>query len=321
MRKTLLLPVLLVVAALSCNRSSEEEYAPAEISDLAALMADYNNIDTASRLAFIDSCRPEAVAFFKAIAEEDTLDDALASAWSASLAVAVFTPAADSVFPTLDPLREQLGHILGEAADEGLELPRRRYAAVVYGRPEAVLFVDSVALIALNHFLGAEYPGYSRWPAYRRLEKEPANLPYYLAEALVAQAYPYQAEGSDATLMSHLLYQGALAKAKLAIVPRAEVRGVLEYNAEDFAWIEENKDRLWAELVASGLLFDTSESTAARFVAPSPAVRDLPSIYPGRIGRYVGLKLVEDYLRNNPDATLSFLLSPGFYTAQHQLTP
>lgn len=307
-----------IAAALftSCSRPDTKEYAPAEVADLASFFGEYERLDSDSVASFKAAHAPEITALLKAASYSDTATLALAPRWAKAPAVSFFTHSADSAFESLDTMRLQLGHILGASADNGLELPLRRYAAVVYGRSEAILFVDSVMLVALNHFLGPEYEPYSIWPVYRRNEKAPQNMPYYMAEALIANRYPYSAEGADATLLSYFLYHGALTYAKMQTVPDARENLALGYNEADFQWINDNSEQLWRDMVAAGLLYDTSEAMASRFTSPSPAVRELANIYPGRIGRYIGYRLVKEYVRNHNEVTLAHLLSPDFYCAE-----
>ena len=108
-------------------------------------------------------------------AEQQLLDGALPSS-SAHIAIA---------------MARAVGTVLARTRNAGLELPRRRYASVVWGKPQSIIFVDSVMLIALNHYLGAEYEGYSHFPLYSRLVKEPAIMPFDISEALIATAYPF----------------------------------------------------------------------------------------------------------------------------------
>ena len=70
-------------------------------------------------------------------------------------------------------------------------------------------------LIALNHYLGADYPGYFHWPAYMRAHKTPAALPCDIAGGPSRpRPTPMRPRGADATLASRLLYEGAPAHAK-----------------------------------------------------------------------------------------------------------
>ncbi len=308
MRKVFLLFFAMVImAVVSCRRTETVVPADIDFADMVDVIYDYPVTEPAVRDSQIESMLPQAQALVKVISP-DSLCDSVLTEWSTRLTVRVFTPAVDSVFPSREPVRDALAHIVGAAHDKGLDLPDRRYAAMVYGKPQAILFVDSVMLIGMNHFLGADYPGYSRWPVYIRNTKTPAQLPYALAEALVATAYPYDASGEDATLLSRMIHEGALVKARMELVPGSRLADALAYNDDDLKWLADNERTLWQEIVESGLLYDTSESTADRLLAPSPAVQMLPTMWPGRAGRYIGYRLVDTYMRSTPGITLAEVL-------------
>lgn len=306
---------LFAVPLLSgCYRGKESPRVDVEVADLVELIPTYGTYDSLGRAGIRREYGPVLEALCKVINYGEYGDTTIGE-WSISLPVRVFTPAVDSVYGKgAHPVADALGAILGAAGDVGLELPPRRYAQVVWGRMESVLFVDSVMLVALNHYLGAEYPGYDRFPVYQRMLKEPAQLPYDLAEALVATAYPYSATGEDATLKARMLYEGALAYARMALVPHATEAAVLGYNDQDYRWLTDNADALWTDIIAAKTLYDTSESTISRYIAPAPAVNVNGHNYPGRVGRFMGYRMVADYLRDHPDTSLSTLLSPDFYT-------
>lgn len=299
---------------LSCTERKVLPQAGIDFADLVPVMYDYSATDTLGRPALIEPVRTQAEAFVKVISGEP-MSDSVLTEWSTRLTTRVFTPAVDSVYPSREPVREALARIVGGAEAEGLELPRRSYATVVYGRPEAILFVDSVMLVALNHFLGADYDGYGRWPQYIRQHKTPEALPYAMAEALVATSYPYRADAEGATLLSRMLYEGALMRAVAGLVQDGDIRKALGYNEDDYAWLEANEAELWTQIVGSRLLYDTSEAVADRFVSPAPALRGLDTLWPGRAGRYIGVRIVESYLGRHPEATPAFLLSPAFYAS------
>lgn len=303
---------ILFVLVTSCSGKEQHSYPPAEVADLSSLMYRWTAMDSADRADSLAKYLPETMAFMQTLTDVEITPEIIGN-WASSLAVARFTPPVDSVFPSREPLREVLGNILGAAKEQKLDLPHRRYAAVVWGRRESVLFVDSVMLIALNHYLGPEFEGYSRWPVYRRMDKSPARLPYDIAESLVGTSYPYKADAADATLLSRMLYHGALAYAVMQLVPDADEAVALGYNAEDYQWIKANENDIWSRIVAEKLLYDTSEAVGDRFVLPSPAVRCGEAMFPGRIGRYIGYRIVEAYMDENPGTTLPELLSPDFY--------
>ncbi|MDE6288787.1 MAG: hypothetical protein K2M00_08405, partial [Muribaculaceae bacterium] len=238
--------IALSALAFSCNKV---DYKPRHVTDLSSPLAGWSETDSVARDSVLKADSVEIKAMFSVLGH-DKPTDSLLTAWSKSPAVKIFTPAVDSVYPTLNLLEKQLGSILYNAKIKNLDLPHRRYAAVVWGNMKSIVFTDSVMLIALNHYLGEDYSGYShRWPAYLRHEKTPENLPYDIAEALVATRYPYQG-GHNSTVLSRMLYEGALICAKLALVPESNLAAALGYTDKELQWVEMNSAQLWQTMIS-----------------------------------------------------------------------
>lgn len=308
----------LVLTAASCRRQSERT-ATVDVVPLYDDIYGFSRLDTATQDEII---RADSVAMkaFMTVVSGEPLDRGLVEMWSSSRAVEVFTPLVDSVFRRKPVIAPVLSKILANADCKGLIIPERHYAEVVYGRPESILFVDSVMLVALNHYLGADFEGYSHLPAYMRLVKNKEMLPYDMAEALVATSYPFDG-ATGSTTLSRLLYEGALGYVKEILVPESETAAALGFTSEQYRWLQKNEKGLWRALVSKGLLFDTSESTASRLVDPAPACSDLFPEAPGRTGRYIGYRMLRSYLKKrNDDIQLEYLLSPEFYNDKNILS-
>ncbi len=314
------LPVIALLLACAifpgCRRSTETANVSPDsiaIAPVHRIMHRYASADSAQRQRLLAGNRPEIEAFMKLVADTPLTEERV-SGWSWSLPVLKFTPDVDSIYPDTSAVARAVGTVLARTRNAGLELPRRRYASVVWGKPQSIIFVDSVMLIALNHYLGAEYEGYSHFPLYSRLVKEPAIMPFDIDEALIATAYPF-AGPSDATALQHMLYQGALTAAKIEATGTGNPALALGYRPEQMAFLTDNEALLWSNMVERDLLYDKSASTIDRLIAPGPTTRLLDPRCPGRAGRYIGYRIVEAYRRNHPEATLPFLLSPEFYTS------
>lgn len=294
-----LVPLTILTAATSCGPDQNAE--PREVTPVYEEFANYSHTNTLS---------PEAGALLAVVGTD-------ADTWSESQAVKVFTPDVDSVFAQgLQPLEQGIANIYAKADSEGLNLPDYRFGAVVWGRPESIIFCDSVALIALNHYLGAEYPGYSHLEPYRRRYKTPDRIVLDLAEALVATAYPYSAASEDATVLSRQLYEGALAEARIRLTGSSDA-AALGYTKDEYQTLLNREQDMWRTLVAHDLLYSTRPLDAERLLAPAPSTAVL--VAPARAGRFIGLQIVRAYLKANPETPLSQLLSPAFYASDATL--
>lgn len=238
-------------------------------------------------------------------------DESTLARLAGSEAMKVFAPAVDSVFPTLKNLSGAIDYIIRNGNALNLGLPRRHYAAVVWGNSKSIVLTDSCALIALNHFLGSNYAGYTGWPAYIRDTKTPGQIPYALCEALVATSFPYNGR-EEPTVLSRMVYEGVLTLAKLRMVHDAGTADALGYTAEQMKWLDKNATWIWQSLVGQDLLYSTSVEVADRLMSPSPATSILAPDCPGRAGRYLGLRIARHAV-DTKRLELRMMLQPEFY--------
>ncbi len=302
--------ILLVAALTGCSSASSERQA---VAPLYREMANYADM-TQSEKEALRTAYPDEIRAMMQVAGFDTICDNTLSAWSISPTAKAFAPATDSIFPSIKDLEFKLGAILANAKDEGLQFPERHYAATIWSNLQSILFVDNCMLVALNHYLGSNFEGYSSWPNYLRANKTPQHLPYDIAEALVATQYPF-AHSTNSTAISHMLYEGALIVAKMRLVPKASEAEALGYSNEQLSWLRDNEEQLWLKLVKDRLLYSSSQNVIDQLIAPAPITNIISPRAPGRAGRYIGYRIVCEYLHHNEQITLPQLLSPAFYTS------
>ncbi len=231
----------------------------------------------------------------------------------------MFTPAVRERITDLKAQEQSLGDIRGRMSSllPGVTFPAHVYAVEWPYNQSLALFNDSVLLIALNHYLGEDFEGYGGFEQYRRRLKTLDRLPYDVAEALIRSSYPYS--DSASTVASRLFYEGAVAKAVEAVVAGSKDADVLGYDDAQMEWARTNERRAWESLVGHQLLFSSSDMDMTRLFDPSPATSIIHSEAPGRLGRYIGLRMVESLLRQESSLTPEQLLTPGFYTSEDAL--
>lgn len=306
---------IIITAASGCDKSAVT-HQKADVGMVYEFFADYTGMSSEERLQAYCADSDAIDAFMLTLGIENPDSDDFA-AWARSGAVEVFTPDVESVFGSGEGIAEDIGMVLDNSTGT-FEFPVREYAAVVYGRPESILFVDSVMLIALNHYLGADYPGYSHIPAYQRQAKTPEMLPYDIAEALVATSNPFDGDNSS-TLLSRMLYEGALAAIKTHLVDGSTAAEALGYDDETYKWLLDNEKKLWDGLIEQKMLYDTSPTLIRKLTEPAPAAQIGGISAPGRVGRFIGYRIIDAYLRNKPDTPLDQLLNADFYHSTEAL--
>lgn len=250
---------------------------------------------------------PGARLMFRAMGY-DTITPELLQWWSQSDVVQVFQHDVDSTYIDLKSLQLQLASITDSAQKNKLGLPEMKFYTITWGKPQPLMRDSDVLVIALNHYLGADYAGYSHWEDFRRRTKTPEMLPYDISAALAATQVP-MSHPEDAPLIDWMLYEGALAEARMRMVENADLATALGYTPEQLKWCREHYDEMMREMAARKMLYDTDPVLIDRMLASSPASPLMSGTAPGRVGRYIGYRLVEDYMKKHPSATLPELLS------------
>lgn len=320
MKKSIILSAITIVAAIatSCDKSGHSsDSVPVEITRLDRAIYNYQAADSAARAAMIDSMRPGLEAMSVVFKDSLTCDSSL-STFSGKTAVRMFTPEVERRFSSLDSLQSVIGGLYAALAREMPSVKPPRLYGIVAPYNNSMFMVDTVMLVSLNHYLGADFDGYSYFPPFERALKRPDMMPYDLAEAIVAINSPYR-PGAGATALSRLLYEGALTEAKMRLVPDPSLENALGYDSSQLDWLDDNEGRIWNELITRKLLYSTDPREIDRLVMPSPATTLINQQAPGRAGRYIGYKIIKSYLKQHPETTISQLLDPAFYNSSTTL--
>ncbi|MCH5346489.1 MAG: hypothetical protein J1E63_05230 [Muribaculaceae bacterium] len=324
MTRRYILPVLAIamVSLVGCQKqtsetaTSTENVPKAEIAPLYKQIEAFDLMPDTTRVAFIDSNR-EALEALSVIYNEDLTDSPTLRSLSQRPSTVIFSQAVDSLLPaaTVDSVEIALGLAFANMNRELPQIPIPRLYGIIYPvKDRWILTVDDIMFIGLNHFLGAEFDGYNSMYNYQRLGKTPRRLPYNVIEALVATAYPFQ-PGEQNTALTRMVYNGALTMAMQKIVDKASLAETLNMTDDQLRWADENEKQIWQKMVADQMIFSTDPAIGDRLTLPAPNTPIIHPDAPGRIGTYIGYRIVASYLKNNPEATLEQVLSPEFYAS------
>lgn len=217
----------------------------------------------------------------------------------------------DSVYPSLDELTADLTwsykHYKYYFPEE--EIPEVYTYVGGLDLQYPVLFIDSAVFVALDVFLGEDSPEYAGVPEYitARFSKD-YILPKLLKE--IAQAKIDYNE-NDLTLINSMVYWGKVLYFAEALYPELAPHRLFEYSEQQVEWAQKNEANMWEYLIREDLLFDRMSQTRNRFLDEAPFSKFYAGIdrqSPGRIGRWIGWRIVHSYMESNPDISLMELL-------------
>ncbi len=170
-----------------------------------------------------------------------------------------------------------------------------------------VIVTDSIALVALDTYLGANHDFYYDIYDYIKLNMDKDQIVPDLAFSY-AEKVIYQPKRK--TLLDEMIYFGKTLYFKDMMLPETPDEIKIGYTKQQLQWASLNEANIWQHFVENELLFSTDNKLPARFINPAPFSKfnlELDGESPGRLGQFIGWQIVRAYA-DKADASLQEVL-------------
>lgn len=230
--------------------------------------------------------------------------------------VAQVFPDIDNTSQDLELLFKHIAYFFPEAS-----VPKTIMVATDVDYRNKVILSDSLLFVSLSTYLGSEhyfYEGISRFHS-KNFRKEQIAVDVAHAFAKAKTPPPQSSQ-----FIEHLIYEGKKLYLMKQLLPLTATNEVLSYSPEELVFAQENEVNIWEYFVKKELLFDTDKKLLSRFLDPAPFSKfylDLDNETPGRIGRFIGYKIVNSYMNTNDKSLKKMLLQDAqtiFNTAKYK---
>ncbi|MFQ3340709.1 MAG: gliding motility-associated lipoprotein GldB [Flavobacteriaceae bacterium] len=171
-----------------------------------------------------------------------------------------------------------------------------------------IVYSDSLLLISLDTFLGADNPLYDGIPSYIRKELDSKYISVQIVDKFGAFVIPLL---ENRTFLARMIYEGKKLYLQDLILPHTPMEDRIVYTKEEFNWALENEIYVWQYFIEKQVLYQTQPEWVQRFIEPAPFSKfylQLDNETPGRIGSWLGWQIVNSYMNQFPETTLDNLL-------------
>jgi hypothetical protein len=173
-----------------------------------------------------------------------------------------------------------------------------------------VILNDSMALIAIDNFLGVNHHMYEGIALYLRQQMEIKHLSKELAESFANNRIE---SPEDRTFLAQLIYSGKIQFLKQSILSDYSEDKILGYTPDQLAWAMTNEKEIWNFFVSKELLYSTDPELIKRFISPAPFSKFYLNIdvdSPGQIGQWLGLQIVKAFQKKERKSIAELLNTP-----------
>ncbi len=217
---------------------------------------------------------------------------------------------ADSLFGNMEAQRAAFTDAFGRLKALFPDSLTPRVVVFNAGFNYGIFPTDSVLGVGIEWFIGADHPvvdllAAEAFPNYVKRRMEPAMLVPAALKGWLMVHYLRDAAGED--LLTQLVETGKVSALLDALLPGTAPALKLAFTPGQLAWCEANEFHIWRALVADGQLFSKDPERIAAILNDGPFTNGLPRESPGHIGEWIGLRMVQAYLKAHPGTELTDL--------------
>jgi hypothetical protein len=179
---------------------------------------------------------------------------------------------------------------------------------------ESVVVGDSILGFSLDKYMGEDYPLYKRYfYDYQRKSMKPERILPDCFNFYLLSEYPLP-EKDKGYLIDVMLHRAVIHYIVYQTLDYKTFGEELDYAKEEEAWCEYNKKRIWEYMVQNGHLKSTDPMVIRKYMKPAPNTAFFGDQSPMMVGVWMGMQIVESYMKNHKETTVKELLEMTDYS-------
>ncbi len=188
-----------------------------------------------------------------------------------------------------------------------------RFYTFIGGFNQSIVVNDSILAIGLDKYLGRNCDLYYRigWSKYmiNNMHREKIASDCMLAWAMTE--YPFN-DSIDNTV-SRMLYYGKLHFFVKTMLPDEPDSIIMGFSTSQMRFCNKNEKMMWTYLIEQKLLFSSDQMTLVKFTQEGPFTKDFTKDSPGRAANWIGMRIIESYMKGKTINDLKSLMENENY--------
>ena len=180
----------------------------------------------------------------------------------------------------------------------------------VSGFNSSVVYYDNMLGVGVDMYLGSDYPYYNQ--VVYDYQKSTMEKEYVVRDIMsMYLAYNIAYNSKHNRLLEQMIFRGKQLFLLSQLLPDAPAWQVIGYTPEQWAWCEHYERAIWNRIMEKRDLFKTESSVLSSYMNEGPFTAEVTQDSPGRLGLWVGWRIVDSYMRHNEEVSIHDLINEG----------
>lgn len=322
MRKGYYILSVIMLMGLLCGCGNKHQYIPKDIEAVEVEIVRFDNAQLAVRpdsvkqdieqlYANYELFMPIFVEGILGLQTEDTayLCDMYAQFLTDTvMGFAQTNTTAQELFANVDSLQEALNTGFSRLHFLYPEWEIPTLYLFVSGFNSSVMYYENIMGVGVDMYLGSDYPYYNQVVYdYQKQTMRKACVAGDVLSMYLAYHISYNSKYNR--LLEQMIFRGKQLFLLAQLLPNEPVWEVIGYSKEQWDWCEQYEQAIWNRIMQKRDLFKTESNVLSSYMNDGPFTAEVTQDSPGRLGVWVGWRIVDSYMRNNKDVTLRELMN------------
>lgn len=180
----------------------------------------------------------------------------------------------------------------------------------VSGFNSTVIYYEDMLGVGVDMYLGSDYPYYNQ--VVYDYQKTTMQKEYVVRDVMsMYLAYNIAYNSKYNRLLEQMIFRGKQLFLLSQLLPDAPAWQVIGYTEEQWAWCEHYERAIWNRIMEKRDLFKTESMLINSYMNEGPFTAEISQESPGRLGLWIGWRIVDSYMRNNENITIQELINEG----------
>lgn len=215
------------------------------------------------------------------------------------------------VFADIQPIEEELSVAASYLAHYFPDIYMPQLFMMVSGFNHSLIGSDSLIGIGSEMYLGSDYPLYADVThEYLIKNMRPEHISVEVMMHVLRNNFDIN---NSLNLLHAILYEGKLMYLLQVILPEKTDAELMGYLPEEIEWSQHHEKQVWSSIMENKHMYSTDGLLIGKYLQPAPFTSPITQESPGELGRWMGWRIIQAYMKNNPRVTLSALMQNNNY--------
>ena len=213
-------------------------------------------------------------------------------------------------FAKIDDIQKELNRGFSRIHYLYPELDIPKIYLLVSGFNASIFAYDDIIGVGVDMYLGSDYKYYNQVVYdYQKTTMDKKFLAGDILNYYITQNIPFTSKQNR--LLEHMLFRGKQIYLLEQLLPNSPKWEVIGYTKEQWDWCEKWEKEIWNKIMDKRDLFKTEAMVITSYLNDGPFTSEISQESPGRLGIWVGWRIIDSYMRHNEEVSLQELMKDG----------